>query len=106
MPSPRRGSPFHSLERDIGVAMSFHDRIALKARLDGNTSAQFRAGAQRHANATWVYLIIGAIVWYFTSWLWALIPLAFAAYVALQSISATAVAIRLEKYEKSQGSAL
>jgi len=86
--------------------MSFHDSVALKARLDGNTSAQFRAAAQRHANATWIYLIIGAIVWYFTSWLWALIPFAFAAYVAFQSVSATAVAIRLAKYENPQGSAL
>ena len=85
--------------------MPFHDQVALKARLDGNTSAQFRAAAQKHANATWVYLIIGAIVWYFASWLWALIPFAFAAYVAFQSVSATAVAIRLEKYENSQGSA-
>lgn len=86
--------------------MSFHDLVAMKARFDGNTSAQFRAAAQRHANATWIYLIIGAIVWYFASWLWALIPFAFAAYVALQSVSATAVAMRLEKYERSQGSAL
>jgi hypothetical protein len=86
--------------------MSFHDQIALKARMDGNTSAQFRAAAQRHANATWVYLIIAGIVWYFTSWVWALIPFALAAYVAVQSLSATAVAIRLEKYESSQGSAL
>lgn len=81
--------------------MSFHDSVALRARLDGDTSAQFRAAAQRHANAAWIYLIIGAIVWYFTSWLWALIPLAFAAYVVFQSFSATAVAIRLEKYENS-----
>ena len=86
--------------------MSFHDSVALKARLDGNTSAQFRMAAQRHANATWIYLIIGGIVWYFANWLWALILFALAAYVAFQSVSATAVAIRLEKYEKSQGSAL
>ena len=85
--------------------MSFHDQIALKARLDGNTSAQFRAAAQKHANATWVYLIIAGIVWYFTSWPWTLIPGALAIYVAIQSISATAVAMRLEKYESSQGTA-
>ncbi len=86
--------------------MLFHDQVALKARLDGNTSAQFRAAAQRHANATWIYLIIGVALWYFASWLWALIPFAVAVYVAFQSISATAVAMRLEKYERSQGSAL
>lgn len=80
--------------------MSFHDSVALKARLAGNTAAQFHEAAQRHANATWAYLIIAAIVWYFTSWMWAVIPFALAAYVALQSISATLVATRLEKYEK------
>lgn len=85
--------------------MSFHDSVALKARLDGDTSAQFRAAAQQHAKATWLLLIIGGVVWYFASWLWALIPFALAALVAIQSTCATAVAIRLEKYEKSQGEA-
>jgi hypothetical protein len=86
--------------------MSLHDQIALKARLDGNTSAQFRTAAQKHANATWVYLLIAGAVWYLTSWPWALIPAAFAAYIAMQSISATAIAVRLERYENSQGAAL
>jgi membrane protein YdbS with pleckstrin-like domain len=86
--------------------VSFHDQVALKARLDGNTSVQFRTAAQKHANATWVYLIIAGVVWYFTSWQWALIPGALAVYVAIQSISATAVAIRLEKYERSRDTAL
>jgi hypothetical protein len=86
--------------------MSFHDQIAQKAGLDGNTSAQFRTVAQKHANATWVYLLIAGAVWYFTSWPWALIPVALAIYVAMQSIIATAIAVRLEKYESSQSTAL
>jgi len=86
--------------------MSFHDSVALKARLDGNTSIKFRTAAQRHANAMWVYLTIGLIVWYFTSWIWSLIPVAFAVYVAIQSFSATAIATRLERYENSQDAAL
>ncbi len=79
--------------------MSFHDELTTKAILDGNTSQQFRLAAQRKANATWVYLIIAGIVWYFSSWVWSLIPFAFAALTTLQSISATMVAIRLEKRE-------
>jgi hypothetical protein len=79
--------------------MSFHDQAALKARLDGNTAAQFRLAAQRHAKATWLYLILAAIVWYFTAWYWALIPAALAGFVAIQSMSSTAIAMRLEKHE-------
>lgn len=85
--------------------MSFHDSVALKARLDGNTPAQFHQAAQRHANATWTYLIIAAVVWYFANWMWALIPIALAAYVAFQSVSATLVATKLEKLENTQESA-
>ena len=85
--------------------MSFHDSVALKARLDGNTSAQFRQAAQRHANATLFYLIIAAVLLYFANWMWALIPFALAAYVALQSVSSTLVATKLEKLEITQGTA-
>ncbi len=77
--------------------MAFHDQIALKALVDGNTSEQFEIAAQKHANATWFYLIVGAVVWYFSSWLWALIPFAIAVYTAAQSISATLVAIKLKR---------
>jgi hypothetical protein len=81
--------------------MSFHDKLAFKARLDGNTSQQFRAAAQKHANATWVYLIVAGVVWYFSNWAWSLIPFGLAAFTAFQSISATMVAIRLEKHDSS-----
>src|SRR5436309_1435006 len=47
--------------------MSFHDSVVEKARRDGNTSAQFHQAAQKHANATWIYLIIAGVVWYFSS---------------------------------------
>jgi hypothetical protein len=81
------------------VAMGAHDQMALKARLDGKTSVQFRRAAQKHANAFWVYAIIAGAVWYFTAWYWALIPLALAALVMSQSFSATAIANRMEEYE-------
>ena len=79
--------------------MGFHEQIALRARLDGETAALYRHVADQHAKAFWIYLILAAIVWYFTAWYWALIPAALAVFVTIQSISATAVAIRLDKYE-------
>jgi membrane protein YdbS with pleckstrin-like domain len=83
--------------------MSLHDKIAFKARLDGDTSQQFRVAAQKHANVTWVYLIVAGVVWYFSSWAWSLIPFMLAAFTAFKSISATMVATRLEKQETSTG---
>ena len=82
--------------------MGFHDRIALTSRLEGKTAALFRQAAQKHANAFWIWLIVAGVVWYFTNWAWASIPLALAAYVAIQSFSATMVASRMEKHEKEQ----
>lgn len=76
---------------------SQHDKMALQAILDGHTSAEFRAAAQRHANAFWFFAAISGVVWYFSNWLWALIPFALGAFVAFQSVSATAVANRIEK---------
>lgn len=77
--------------------MSFHTRLAEAARRDGNTPAQFRAGAQAHANAFWRYPLIAAVVWYFADWRWALLPGAFAALAVLRSVSSTMTAVRLEK---------
>jgi hypothetical protein len=79
--------------------MSWHDTLARKALLGGKTSQQFHQAAKRHANATWFYLIIGCIVWYFADWKWALIPFSLAAFVAFQSFSATMVATRLKRFE-------
>lgn len=79
--------------------MSLHDNLAQRAFLGGKTSAQFHSAAQKHANATWFYIIIGAVVWWLASWAWALILFAIGAFVAFQSVSATMVASRLEKFE-------
>lgn len=79
--------------------MSLHDKIALKAKEDGKKSHQFRTAAQKKANATWVYLIISGVVWYLSNWAWSLIPFLFAVFNAIQCISATIVAEKLEKYE-------
>lgn len=79
--------------------MKFHDQIATKAIRDGETSALYRQAAQKHANATWVYLIISGLVWYFADIWWALIPIAIGVFTAVQSVSSTFVAQRLEKHE-------
>lgn len=79
--------------------MSFHDRLAEAALRDGNTAEQFRAAAQKHANAFWFYAAIGAAVWYFAGWGWSLIPLGVAVFTALQSASSTLTARRLEQLE-------
>ena len=80
--------------------MSIHDRLAEDALRDGNTAMQFRAAAQKHANAFWLYVAIGAAVWYFAGWGWSLIPLSVAVFRALQSVSSTATARRLEYLEQ------
>ena len=82
--------------------MGWHDDLAVRAIATGKTAVEFKNGAQRKANATWIYLIIAAGVWYFIGWLWALIPAALAALSAFQSMSATLIAARLEKTEVSR----
>ena len=61
----------------------------------------FHAAAQRHANATWVFLLIAGIVWYVAGWKWALIPAALGVFTAVQSVIAIAIASKLATlYEK------
>jgi hypothetical protein len=42
--------------------MSFHNSIATKALMMGKTSVEFRRAAQKHANATWFFLVVAAAV--------------------------------------------
>jgi hypothetical protein len=77
--------------------VSFFDRAALRAIQAGRKAEEFEAAAKLHANATWGSLILGALVWYFASILWATIPLAFAAFSAAKSVSAKIVAQKLRK---------
>lgn len=81
--------------------MSLHDKLAQKAIAMGKSSSEFTAAAQKHANATWFYVIAAGIVWYFFGWAWALIPIALGVYTAFQSISATMTATRLKSQEQS-----
>jgi hypothetical protein len=80
--------------------MSFHDSLAEGALRDGNTPAEFRAAAQRHANAFWFYMIIAAVTWFFFGWGWSLLPFGLALFVALQSVSSTLVAGKMEQLLK------
>lgn len=80
--------------------MGLHDKLAYKALLSGKTAAEFNVAAQKHANATWAYLIAAGVVWYFAGFGWALIPGVLGIFTAIQSISSTMIATRLENYEK------
>lgn len=77
--------------------MGWHDELAARAVARGNTAADFKKGAQSNANATWICLITAGVVWYFVDWRWALIPTAYALWSAFKSVSATMIAVRLEK---------
>jgi Flp pilus assembly protein TadB len=80
--------------------MGWHDSLAARAFVIGKSAVEFKRGARRIAVATGGLLVIAAGVWHFTSWTWALIPAALAAFAGLQSVSATLVAARLEKLEQ------
>jgi hypothetical protein len=82
--------------------MGIHDRMAQGEWLKGRDPQRFHVAAQKHANATWVFLIVAGIVWYFSSWKWALIPAALALITGAQSVSATLIATKLAAiYEKT-----
>ncbi len=83
--------------------MGWHDSLAARATAMGKTTADFKQGARRKANATWPFLIVAGAVWYFVGWAWALIPAAFAAWNAFQSVSARMIAIRLDKAQPPEG---
>lgn len=76
--------------------MGWHDSLAAKAADMGKTAPQFRAGALRKAKATALLLVVAGAVAYFTGWAWALVPGVMAAWTALQGLSATMIANRLE----------
>jgi len=76
--------------------MSFYNNLTQKALSMGKNSSDFTRAAQKNANATWFYGILGGVLWYFLSWIWAVIPFILAAYSAFQSISATIIAEKIK----------
>lgn len=83
--------------------MGWHDRLAQAAASRGTTAAQFHHSAQQYANATWLWLVVGAVVWYLSAWTWALIPAGLAVMSIAKSASATMIAGRLELLTGRQG---
>jgi hypothetical protein len=77
--------------------MGWHDSLATRAIAMGKTADEFKSGARRKAYEALLFLVVAGAVWYFVGWPWALIPAAIAAFRALQGMSATMIAARLEK---------
>ena len=80
--------------------MSFYDELAQKAIRDGNTSAEFKRMAQKHANWTWVLAIVTGAVWYLSGGTWLLVFGSLTLISATRYISANMIKQRLEKHEK------
>lgn len=81
--------------------MGFHDALARKAHEKGHTAEAFQSLAQNKAGAFWLYLAITGVVWWFAYGLMWLVPAAFAAWRAWESVSATRVQMRLMKIEEA-----
>jgi hypothetical protein len=79
--------------------MGIHDKLAMKALLQGKSSGEFKKAADSKANTAWFLLAITLALSYFSESNWYLLPLVLMAVTILQSISATLIAERLEKLE-------
>ena len=77
--------------------MALFDRMTEIAIRNGKTATEFSLAAQKNANVTWTYGIVGALVLYFFSWEWSVVPFMLALYSAFQSVSATFIATNIEK---------
>jgi asparagine N-glycosylation enzyme membrane subunit Stt3 len=82
-----------------------HDRMAEKALANGKSPTAFLDAAKRHARASWFWVILAGVVWYFTDWWWALIPVAMLIFSVVQSISSTLIGVKLEKLQGKTPSA-
>ena len=80
--------------------MGMIQKLAFKATERGAKSTEFKAAAQRHANAFWLFAGIAGVVWYLWGWEWALIPIAGCILQIVQSATATMVADRLHGIEE------
>ncbi len=49
--------------------MSIHDTMALWAFSEERMSVEFHSLAQKHANATWIFIVVAGIVWFFANWI-------------------------------------
>ena len=60
----------------------------MKINARNATAQDFDRAAQEHANATWLWLILAGVIFYFFQW-WAIIPAALGLFAIIQSISST-----------------
>jgi hypothetical protein len=58
------------------------------------TAEDFEKAAQEHANASWFWLILAGVIFYFFQW-WAAIPATIGVFTIIQSISSTKQATNL-----------
>ena len=49
--------------------MPIHDKLAERAILDGKKAKDFNQLAYSHAKTSVFFMIVTAVIWYFTSWL-------------------------------------
>lgn len=66
------------------------------AVVHGIKPEHYHNGAHNHAKAFWFYMVIAAVVWYFFSWMWALLPTLAALFVGRESIRSTSIAVGIE----------
>jgi len=83
-----------------GKPMSFYDKLAQKAILDGNTSAEFKRMAKKHANWTCALAILTSVVWYLSDGIWVLVFGGLTLFSATRYISANMIKQRMEKLEE------
>lgn len=82
--------------------MSFINKLVQNALSMNKNSSDFTVAAQKNANATWFYAILGGVLWYFLNWIWSLLPFFLAIYSAIHSISATLIANKLENLKPNE----
>ena len=82
--------------------MSLIDKLVQNGLSMGKNSSDFTVAAQKNADATWFYTILGGILLYFFNWLWSLLPFFLALYSAIQSIIATLIAGNIKTLEPNE----
>lgn len=77
--------------------MKIIDGLVFKAIQMGKNSDDFKNGAQKNANASWMFGIISIVVWIYVSPYWAILPILITLYSIVNSLVSTKISIELEK---------
>lgn len=81
--------------------MSFHDKLACRAVSTGKTADDFTAASQKYAKAATALVVLAGTVWYLFDPNLSIVPFALAAHAAYQSITATIIAGRIQKFTQA-----